>query len=747
MSPSPLRRLARRARERIRRSDEAGVRERVDEIGRERLAAAAVALLAGAVVFWLATDLFPHHSANHDEGVYLQQAALLLDGRLQLFAGELADAVRPWFFVEDGGHLYPKYAPVPAGMYAVSMALFGEPRVTLAAVAAGNAALVYVLGATAFDRRVGVVAAAVFAASPMALLTSSVFLPYAPTTLLNLLFAVAYLRGVREESLRTAGVAGVAVGLAFFARPYTAVLFAAPFVAHAAWKVLRAVREWWPAGGLVDAAPGSLPDPVRRNALTAALGLAFVGVTLAYNARLTGSPWLFPYEAFAPMDGPGFGTRRILDHSVEYTPEVALWANEYVLRYFATHWFTAGVLGTACAAAGLALAVRRWIAGDSAGESATTPGRGRTAGVLLAGLFVSVPLGNVFFWGSLNLLATVTDPTDGLVALFGPFYHFDLLAPLSVFAAVALVAGWRWLRGLLRGRIAPATSPRAARALGLAVLAVSVLVLGAANAAVVSPPAERNAAHTAKYEAAYEPFEETDFEDAVVFVPTPYGDWLAHPFQSLRNGPDLDGEVVYALDRDPAGDFAVVDAYPDRTYYRYAYRGTWTPNPERHVTPKLERLAVRGGDSLDAETVVGVPDRVTRASVRLENDGEHVQYGVENPGERIAVDWSMDGDAARLAAVDDAAVAIDGADELVLTVTLVQPDGSTLTYRQEVTVRASGGTVEAIWPPERSVCPLVTECGNEGTYLPDRPGVHRDGVSFETRVEARGATNESSGRP
>ncbi|PSP74958.1 hypothetical protein BRC81_17450 [Halobacteriales archaeon QS_1_68_20] len=732
MAPSPLRRLVRRARERVRsRSGETRVRERVDEIGRDRLAAAAVALVAGAVVFWLATNLFPHHSANHDEGVYLQQAALLLDGNLELVAGDLAEAVRPWFFVEDGGRLYPKYAPVPAGMYAVSMALFGEPRVTLAAVAAGNAALVYVLAASAFDRRVGVVAAAVFAASPMALLTSSVFLPYAPTTLLNLLFAVCYLRGVREGSLRAARVAGVAVGLAFFARPFTAVLFAVPFVAHAAWQVLE---------GAYRRGISPLPDPVRRNALTGTLGLTFVGVTLAYNARLTGSPWLFPYEAFAPMDGPGFGTRRILEHSAEYTPEVALWANEYVLRYFATRWFTAGVLGTAFAAAGLALATKRWVAGGTEGGRTGDADGDRTAGVLLAGLFVAVPLGNVFFWGNRNVLGTVTDPTDGLVSLFGPFYHFDLLAPLSVFAAFALVAGWRWVRGVCNERVAPATSPRAARALGLVLLVVGVLVLGAANAAVLSPTAERNADYTAKYEAAYEPFEDADLENAVVFVPTPYGDWLAHPFQSLRNGPDLDGEVVYALDRAPASDFAVLDAYPDRTFYRYDYRGTWTPDPERHVTPKLERLEVRSGEVLDAETVVGVPDHVTRATVRLENDGEHVQYGVQDPGERIAVDWSMDGDGATLAAVENGSVAVDGTDAVVLTVTLVQPDGSTLTYRQEVTVRATGGTVEAIWPPERSVCPLVTDCGTEGTYLPDRPGVHRDGVSFEPQVEARNGT-------
>ncbi|MFW5963965.1 MAG: glycosyltransferase family 39 protein, partial [Natronomonas sp.] len=257
------------------------LRRRFRETPTETLLAAAVAVLAGVVVFAAAETLFPYHSSNHDEGVYLQQASMLLAGQLELYAGGLADAFHPWFFIEDGDRLYPKYTPVPAAMYAISMALFGEPRVTLAVVAAANAALVYRLGSLAFDRRVGVVASVVYAVSPMALLTTSVFLPYAPTTMLNLAFAVLYLRAVRENSLRSAGLAGAVVGIAFFARPYTAVLFAAPFIAHAAWTVLRGVRAdgVWP-----------LPGAARRNALTAALGLLGVGIALAYNARVTGSP-------------------------------------------------------------------------------------------------------------------------------------------------------------------------------------------------------------------------------------------------------------------------------------------------------------------------------------------------------------------------------------------------------------------------------------------------------------------------
>ncbi|WP_339102547.1 glycosyltransferase family 39 protein [Haloterrigena salinisoli] len=767
--------------------------DRVPFSRREQWYALAVALLAGVAVWILATQLFPYHSSNDDEAVYLLQAAMLLEGQLELHAGELAGAFRPWFFIEDGGRLYPKYSPVPSAMYAVSMALFGEPRVTLAAVAAGNAALVYVLGSIAVDRRVGVVAAAVFAASPMTLLTTSVFLPYAPTTVLNLAFAVCYLRGVRSGRLRDAGAAGTAIGLAFFARPYTAVLFAAPFICHALWTVVRPLRrgDWDPRERFRP-----LPNAIRRNAVTAAIGLAFVGVALAYNARLTGSALVFPYQAFAPLDGPGFGRRRLLDHSIEYTPALALEANAYVLEYFWTRWFAAGPLGSLAALAGLGAAVRGWIRRDTETESppraagvekrdgSDTSSTGREsridpiAGILLIGVLLSVSLGNVPFWGNFNVLGTMADPTDGFVSEFGPLYHFDLLAPFSIFAAFGFVTGWRRLRAsATAGRLEAATSRDAARAVALAALAASVLVVGAANAALVSTPVERHAPHTDRFEAAYEPFEEREFENDLVFLPTPYGQWQGHPFQSLRNDPGLDGEVVYALEGSAERDFAVLDAYPDRDYYRYTYRGEWTAEPSDPIVPAIQPLTVRDGASFAGETVVGVAEGVERVVVRLETDDAATQYEIDGSEDELAVDWSLeatgesdgvarlsdattgrsnetgngttanegtDADTANGTTADtaDGTLAIDGAEDVSLSITLIQPQGATYTYTQTQSVRVTDGRVEVVWPPERTGCLLAPNCGTEGTYLPDRPELYSEWEHFETELTARGADSD-----
>ncbi|MFQ3475512.1 hypothetical protein HKK80_04520 [Halonotius sp. F2-221B] len=729
------------------------LREAIARVGRggfsgrfDRATASYLALggAAGIAVFLIAVFVFPYHSVNHDEGVYLMQASMLLEGQLTLSAGELADVFRPWFFIEDGGELYAKYNPVSPAMFAVSMALFGEPRVTLAAVAAGNAVLVAILGSMVADRRVGLLAGGLFAISPMTLFTSSVFLPYAPTTLLNLAFAVAYLHGVRTGSLRAAAVAGIAVGLAAFSRPYTAILFAAPFIVHAVWTVARSLRgddhSLGQQARLLGSRSGvrSLPNAVQRNLLTGIGGSAFVGLTLAYNTVLTGAPLTFPYQAFAPLDGPGFGFREILGHEVIYTLDLAIESNRYALQFLGTRWFAGGVIGTLAAAAGLLVAVRWWRARDREW--------GSTAGLLLAGLFVSVPLGNIPFWGTHNMLAELDDPANGLVSHFGPFYYFDLLVPLSIFAALALVAGWRWLReGAAFDRLVAATSPTTARRIAVALALVAALAVGGVTAQAAAEPLDRNMEYTEKYAVAYEPIESADFENALVFIPDPYGPWQNHPFQSLRNDPGFDGEVVYARDRDPGGNFEVRGAYPNRSVYRFAYRGVWTPEPDQDVSPKLESLSTPTGESLTVGTRVGVADRVNRATVAVRADGETVTRGLTSPGETITANWTLTNGTARLDSIDGEPVAagntsvpIDATEDVGLRITLVDSGGNTYTYQQWTAVQSTPAGLQAFAPPERRVCRLTTDCDPEDAYLPDDPTAHPEWVNFETDVVAPG---------
>jgi 4-amino-4-deoxy-L-arabinose transferase-like glycosyltransferase len=702
---------------------------------------AVLAALAGGLVVAVAVLVFPHLSHNHDEAVYLQQAALLLDGGFQYHAGPIADAVRPWFFVQDGGRLYPKYAPVPAGLFAVGMAL-GVPRLSLGLIAAGNAALVYALARAAFDRRTAILAVVFLLASPLFLFTSAAFLPYAPTTFLNLAFAFAYVRAARRSSVRWAAVAGAAVGLAFFARPYTALLFALPFVVHAGWSLVAARGD-----------STALRSVGSRQITTAAVGLVGVALTLAYNWRITGDPLLFPYEAFAPLDGLGFGQRKLLGHELRYTPELAIRSTGHLLWYLLTRWTAAGVLGTVAALAGIAATVRSLR--QHAWEPSPTGLDARTLRVLFLGVLGSVVLGNVYFWGTVNVLGDPTDPTDGLMAFLGPFYHFDLLLPLSAFGAAGTLAVVRWLRD--RARNAESVSPRQARAVLLAILLLATPVALAAEASVLGPAVDRNLAYTERYDRAYEPVEDRRPENAVVFAPTTYGEWLAHPFQRFRNDPGLDGRIVYALDRG-GENLAVVDAYPNRTYYRYTYRGEWLAGSGPGLSPALQRLDVRRAPRLDATTTVGVPADTIAVVVRLSNGETTARYRLANASldrSRLALDWRLTPDGVRLGnasgAVDRVAgpevVPVDGTETVAFSITLHAERGPTLTYRQETSIRTTDDRVAVLWPPHRTVCTLVRDCGYEGTYLPGRPALYPDGVKFRTNLSAASTASGVSAVP
>ncbi|ELZ74766.1 glycosyltransferase family 39 protein [Haloferax volcanii] len=734
-----------------------------------RLAALCVSLLVGLVVTWLAVDLFPYHTVNDDEGVYLTQAAMLLEGKLFLYPGRLTEAVRPWFFVVQetpsapgGVQLYSKYSPAVPALFAVGLAV-GLPNLVLGAIAAISAALVYALAADAFDRTTGVVAAGLLGLSPLFLLTSSTFLAYAPTTMLNLGFAVCYVRAARRDSSGYAVVAGALVGAAFFARPYTAVLFALPFIAHSLWALATARRAG--TGWVV----------FRRYAAIALPGLAFVGLTLAYNAVVTGDPLTFPYIAFAPRDGIGFGERAILGYEVVYTPAMGVETAAEALDLLVTQWGPMGWLGTVAAVVGLGVTARRWW-GHETGRNLRGSARRRHHGLggrdraftelsddalacVVAGVFASVFVGNAAFWGTHNGLR------NGLIDLLGPFYHFDALVPLAVFGAAGVVAGARLLRRLAHRRF----SASEARGVVFSVLLVSALFAGGVTVGAVEDPYDENRLRTENLAATYEPLLDAGFEQppltpsvpgvdagglsggdsriglgggsaapgnetkALVFHPDPYGDWSAHPFQALRNDPGFDGPVMYAIDGGAERDFAVLDA-TNRTPYRFTYRGTWTGAVDP-VEPELTRLDVLAGERVDATTTLGAPEGTNTASVRVETDEGYARYDATT-AENLTVEWSVSSAGVAvtnrpLAAGPERLSVPAGASEVDLVVTYIGDFGETVTYRQTATVERSGDEVRVVWPPETRVCRLTTDCGSEREWVgPD--GDYLDGVSVET---------------
>jgi 4-amino-4-deoxy-L-arabinose transferase-like glycosyltransferase len=667
-----------------------------------RVATAALAALAALVVWTVATQVFPYHSLNHDEGVYLQQAAMLLESQLYLHP-PVEGVLRPWFFVEGSAGLYPKYAPVPAAMFAVGK-LLGGYRVALAAIAAANVALVVGVVTEVFDRETGLLAGGFVLCSPLFVVDSSVFLPYAPTTVLNMAFAFGYLRADRTADRRWAAVAGAAVGLAFFARPYTAVLFATPFVGHALWTL----SDDWRA---------ALP----RQAVTAGLGLAGVGLALGYNAVTTGSPLVFPYQAFAPLDGLGFGRRQILAHEVRYTPGLAVRSNARVVALLFSEWVAGGLLGSGLAAVGLARVGRR---------------RPTPREAVLAGPLVTVVLGNVLFWGNFNLLGDLEATGDGLVAVLGPYYHFDLLLSTAAFAATGALWAGRLAQETLRERL----DGRRARVALVAVVLVTAGPLAVVTAADLDERVERNLEATRTYEDAYAPFEDGPPPDSLVLLPDPYGDWLNHPFQPLRNDPGFDGRAVYALDDRP---FETADAFPNRTVYRYGYRGPWAPQAGSPEAARLQRVRDVSGSRVGLATTVGVPDGAVGVTVRVATDDGSTYHVPAEVGDSLSVSLVVaDGEVRVLAdgrPVGDT-LAVDGRDVVRTTVFVDYGAGDGFSYRLELPVDVTDDRVRAL-SPRVERCHAVSTCGGAATYV---PSTAPDGVFVRTDLLAVSEQNASA---
>jgi hypothetical protein len=669
----------------------------MNRLRRPRTQAAVVALLGGVVVYALAHVVFPYHTSNHDEAVYLQQAAMLLEG--QLFLRPPVDGpFRPWFFVESGRGLYSKYTPPTAAVFAVGK-LLGGYRVALGLVAVGALAGTYHTVREVFDARTGVVASVLMFASPLFLVEASVFLSYVPTMFWNLGFAASYLHADRTGSRKTAALAGLAIGIAFFARPYTAVLFATPFILHALWS-LRELRR----------------PVVERLGLTALFGLAGVAATIGYNAVVTGDPLLFPYQAFAPLDGLGFGRRAIAGYSRNFTPVLSLRANAEVLWVYATEWVVAGPLGTLTALVGLWTVRKRGFDDRQ---------------LTLAGVGLTIPLGNILFWGNLNILGDLSNPSDGLVSFFGPYYHMDLLVPTVAFGAVGLLAAVEWAREAVprhvsAGRVRPAL---------VALVLVGATVGAGLTVAAVAAPVEENYDVTQQYETAYEPFEGRQLDDSVVFLPQTYGSWLNHPFQMLRNDPGFDGRTVYAMQRQQ---FAVVDSYPDRTYYRYVYRGQWAPFLDQSVEPRLQPVRVADGESVTTTISATVPEAAESVTIRLTNGTSNTSandYTTVGDSSALSMQLRTDANQTRLTG--------DGVDE---TISVPTPNRGTVTviafvdfgadravkYRFALPVNETATGVQAL-TPRLEVCWSERFCGGQAAYV---PGTHRSGIELDATVEA-----------
>ncbi|MFC7138198.1 hypothetical protein ACFQRB_20440 [Halobaculum litoreum] len=222
-----------------------------------RVAAVVLAALGAAVAVLVAGEVFPFRSLNHDEGCTSSRRRCCWRGGCS--SGPRRGRVPPVVLRREQARHVLEVRARPGGDVRAGR-LLGGYTVALAGIAARPRRRHGGARTRTVRRPGGALAGVLLLATPLFVVHSGVFLPYMLTGALNVAFAVWYLRGERRRSRRDATLAGLAVGLAFFARPYTAVLFALPFVGHAV-VALATGGGWRVPFAAAGVAAAGLPAP------------------------------------------------------------------------------------------------------------------------------------------------------------------------------------------------------------------------------------------------------------------------------------------------------------------------------------------------------------------------------------------------------------------------------------------------------------------------------------------------------
>jgi len=358
-----------------------------------RISRGGLLAIAGAsvvVAAWILAVQLGGRALVDDEPTYAYQAKLLAQGRL-------ADPTAPSWVEEP--------FTVRSRLGATGKYLFGEPLVQVPGVLVGFPGLAHLalLGLTLWlwyrqlERQVSAEVAgwatALLAISPLLVITTGTGMSHSASLFCVALagYGLSRLDGPRPWA--GALLLGTALGFALTVRPQVALPAGAVLGAIGGWRLLRQRR--WAALSLLLAAGG-----------------VWIGLVLAYDAALTGSPWRLPWNLVPIPEHYGFGR---------------VFAN---MDYFHTPWNSVENLVSS------AIRFNGWWLG--------WPGS-----LALVGVWWKLGRPRAALWPWLAVAAAIVAfhlpyYSPG-VSDTGPVYYLELLLPASLLGAQALLAALaRW---------------------------------------------------------------------------------------------------------------------------------------------------------------------------------------------------------------------------------------------------------------------------------------------------------------
>ncbi len=242
-------------------------------------------------------DGIPH---INDEIGYLFQAKIFKTGRLTA-ESPCAGEFFTFPHIINNGRWYSQYPPGQPLLLLIGL-LLGVPWIINPLLGAGTIILIFLVGRELFGHRTAVLASLLGASSIWMLLMSSTMMAHTGCMFFLLLFLYFILRSLKTKGWGNALAAGLAWGMGFLIRPYSAGLVAFPVLLFYVRRLWSRRREAWKSVVVLG--------------LTA---LSMMCVFMAYNLKTNGHPLRMGYSVrYGEAHGLGFGRSGFTDF--EHTP-------------------------------------------------------------------------------------------------------------------------------------------------------------------------------------------------------------------------------------------------------------------------------------------------------------------------------------------------------------------------------------------------------------------------------------------
>lgn len=494
-----------------------------------------LSLLAVLVTYLVTERIFEGIPHLEDEVAYVWQAEALAGGKIAVASPPEPKSFLVPFVVDYEGQRFGKY---PLGwplILAIGVKL-GLRSLVNPLLAGLGVWLTYRLGKRVLGEMVGLLAAGLTLTSPFFLINSGSLLSHPFGLVLSAGFALAWLNGFDQRDaprrwLPTV-IAGLALGILAFTRPFTAVAVGLPFGVQGVYLLVRG--NW----------------QTRWHVLAVGLLAVTVGaLNFGWQYLITGDPFLNPYTLWWSYDKIGFGPgvgRTEQGHNLHLAninTRFSLRVGKGDLFGWATYSWIFLPFGL------VALFLRRnW------------------RGFLLAAVFPSLVLFYLAYWVG--------------AWLYGPRYFYEGLFSLTLLsgAGIAWLAGWPITPGESWRRYSGWKMARPLAMVALLALLVST------NLIFYTPQRLQMMRGLYGMERSdLDPFltpEAQKLTPALIVVHPP--NWMEYGVLLELQDPYLDTPFIFVFNRGPIADRKLARNFPERAIYHYYPEepGNFYPSPK-----------------------------------------------------------------------------------------------------------------------------------------------------------------------